>query len=184
MVVICMLRGVNLGPYHRIKMDALRTLCESSGLTGVQTYVQSGNVVFHTKERNLIKLAKRIEDGIEKQFGFRPAVVLRTTAELRQVVARNPFGKRKGIEPAKLLVDFLAIEPDQHAGEELEKIKADPEELHLDGRELYIYFPNGMGRSKLPWARIDRAVKTSGTGRNWNTVTKLFEMAEKMEGTS
>jgi len=111
----------------------------------VQTYVQSGNVVFQTKERNLIKLANLIEDAIEKQFGFRPAVILRTTAELRQVVARNPFAKRKGIEPGKLLVDFLAIDPDKQAPEEIKKIEVAPEELHLNDRELYIYIPQRPG---------------------------------------
>jgi uncharacterized protein (DUF1697 family) len=181
MVAISMLRGVNLGSHHRIRMDVLRAVYESLGLRAVQTYVQSGNVIFQTKDRNLVKLAQQIADGIEKEFGFRPAVIVRTSAELRQVIVANPFAKRKGIEPSKLLVTFLAMEPSPAAGEELGKIKADPEELHLVGREIYIYFPNGMGRSKLPWARIDKAVKTSGTGRNWNTVTKLLDMAEKLE---
>lgn len=181
MVAVSMLRGINVGAHHRIKMDALRAVYGSLGLTAVQTYVQSGNVVFRTKDRNLIKLAQQLEDGIEEEFGFRPAVVLRTTAELRQVIVANPFAKREGIEPNKLLVTFLAVEPSPAGCQELAKIKADAEELHLVGREIYIYFPNGMGRSKLPWARIDQAVKTSGTGRNWNTVTKLLEMAENLE---
>jgi uncharacterized protein (DUF1697 family) len=181
MVVISMLRGINVGGHHLIKMDALRALYESLGLRPVQTYVQSGNVIFRTKDRNLAKLAKRIEDAIEKKFRFRPAVVLRTIAELRQAIGNNPFAERDGIEPNRLLVNFLAADPDSSAHANLQLIKADPEELCLNGRQLYIYFPNGIGRSKLPWAKIDKALKTFATGRNWNSVMKLLELAEKMD---
>ena len=179
MVVIALLRGVNVGGHNKIKMDVLKSLCEKLGLTGVRTYVQSGNAVFSTKEKekDLQKLAERIEDAIEHEGGFRPSVILRTAAELQDVIARNPFRDREGIEPAKLVVTFLASSPSTEACAKIRGIKADPEELHLDGRELYIYFPSGMGRTKLPLAAIDRAFKIAGTGRNWNTVTRLLAMA-------
>lgn len=180
-VVISMLRGVNLVRHNRIKMDALRALYESLGLRDPQSYIQSGNVVFGTKERDLVRLGKRIEDAIERKFGFRPDVVLRTASELRDAIRRNPFATRRGIDPSKLLVTFLAGEPDPEASEKILRIKAEPEELRLDGRELYIYFPNGMARPKLSWTAIAKALKTSGTGRNWNTVRTLLEIAEKME---
>jgi uncharacterized protein (DUF1697 family) len=180
-VIISMLRGVNVGGHNKIKMDVLRGLYESLGLRDVQTYVQSGNVVFRAKERNLATLGNKIENAIERSFGFRPVVVLRTPAELRDVIARNPFAKRSGIEPGKLLVTFLASHPAAETLEQVLKIKADPEEIHVDGREVYIYFPNGMGRPKLSWVTVEKKLKTSGTGRNWNSVTKLLEMAEKLE---
>jgi uncharacterized protein (DUF1697 family) len=183
-VVISMLRGVNVGGHNKIKMDALKALCLSLKLEDPQTYVQSGNVIFRTGEKDLAKLARRIQDAIEKTFGFRPGVVLRTTAELREVIARNPFAKRSGIEPGKLLVNFLAAHPDQQAREKALAIKTGPDELHLIGREVYIYFPDGQGRSKLPWATIERALGTFGTGRNWNSVTKILEIAEKLESSS
>jgi len=180
-VIICMLRGVNVGGRNMIKMDALKALCVSLKLKDPQTYVQSGNVIFSSGEKDLPKLAKRIQDAIEKSHGFRPGVVLRTAGELREVVVRNPFAKRSGIEPGKLLVNFLASDPGKDAREKALAIKVGPEELHLVGREAYIYFPNGQGRSRLPWAAIERALGTSGTGRNWNSVTKMLEMAEKMD---
>src|ERR1035438_5456229 len=93
-VITTMLRGVDVGAHNRIKMDALRALYESLGLRDPQTYVQSGNVVFSTDKRDLVALAKRIEDAIERGFGFRPPVILRTSCELRDVIARNPFTKR------------------------------------------------------------------------------------------
>jgi len=180
-VVISMLRGVNVGSHGRIKMDALRALYESLGLRDPQTYIQSGNVVFRTEERDLVRLGKRIEDAIERKFGFRPDVVLRTCSEMRDAIRRNPFATRRGIDPSKLLITFLAGDPDPEARSKVLRIKAEPEELRIDGRELYIYFPNGMARPKLSWAAIVKTLKTSGTGRNWNTVRKLLEIAEKME---
>src|SRR5204862_6249644 len=140
-VIISMLRGVNVGGHNLIKMDALRALYESLGLQDPQTYVQSGNVIFKTKERDLARLARQIENEIERRFGFRPGVILRTSSDLRDVIKKNPFAHRD-LDPSKLLVTFLATDP--------VRIKPDPEELRIAGRELYIYFPNGIGRSKLP----------------------------------
>src|SRR6266704_5734598 len=180
-VIISMLRGVNVGGHNKIKMEALRALYESMKLRDAQTYVQSGNVIFRTDERDIARLAKRIEDGIERNFGFRPNVILRTAAEMREVVVRNPFAKRRGIEPSKFLVSFLASDPGEEAREKVRQTKCDPEELRIEGRELYIYFPNGMGRSKLSLAKLEKTLKTPGTGRNWNSVTKMLEMAEKLE---
>ena len=180
-VVIALLRAVNVGSHNLIKMDALRTLCASLKLKDVQTYVQSGNVVFRTREEDLQRLAARIEKAIERSFGFRPDVVLRTKSEISEVIGRNPFSTRGDIGPAKLLVMFLAGDPGEDARQRVLQIKTDPEELHLHGRQLYIYFPDGMGRSKLQVGAIEKALKTPGTCRNWNTVNRLFEMAEKLE---
>ena len=179
-VIIALLRGVNLAGHHKIRMEDLRALCESLGLHNVQTYVQSGNVVFRTDERNLAKLAQRIEDAIEKKAGFRSSVILRTSSELIDVIARNPFATRRGLEPGKLIVTFLPAAPSPDIRDAVLKLKTNPEEVRLDGRELYTYFPDGMGRSKLVPV-MERILKKSGTGRNWNTVTKLLEMAEALK---
>jgi uncharacterized protein (DUF1697 family) len=180
-VVVSMLRGVNLVRHNRIKMDALRSLYETLGLHEPQSYIQSGNVVFKTEKRNIVLVTKQIQGAIESEFGFRPAVIARTTAEMREVVARNPFGGRSNIEPSKLLVTFLMSDPGEAAREKVRAIKTNPEELRIEGREMYVYFPNGMGRSKLPFAAIDKALKIPVTARNWNSVLKLLEMAERME---
>jgi uncharacterized protein (DUF1697 family) len=124
-IVVSMLRAVNLGPRNRIKMEALRALYESLELEQPQTYVQSGNVVFKARERNLVRLASKIESGIERSFGFHSDVILRTCSELRSVVARNPFAARDGIDPSKLLVHFLARDPGPEARDIVLKINAD-----------------------------------------------------------
>lgn len=179
-VIIAMLRAVNVGK-RQIKMEDLRTLCTSLKFRDPQTYVQSGNIVFSTDQNDLTKVAKCLEDAIEKKYGFRSEAILRTPAELREVIAKNPFAEREGIEPSKLLVTFHVHDPGKAARDQVLAIQADTEELHFIGRELYIYFPNGMGRTKLPLAKMQKIVKTLGTARNWNSVTNLLEMAEKLE---
>ena len=178
--IISLLRAVNVTGYNRVKMDALRELYESLGLSGAQTYIQSGNVVFRTEAKDLARLQKRIEDAIEKSCGFRTGVVLRSSAELKDIIRRNPFAKRSGIEPNRLVVSFLTGAPAPESKQRIAQIKVGPEELVLDGRELYIYYGGGIGSSKLTPAVIERALKVSGTARNWNTITKLLEMAENL----
>ena len=180
-VVISLLRAVNLGGYNKIKMEALRALYESLGLRDVQTYVQSGNVIFRTKERDLPRLSRLIGEGIANKFGFRIDVILRTPADLRGLIARNPFAKRRGVDPSRLLVTFLAGESDAEARERVSKLDTQPDELYVDDREFYIYFLGSMARPKISWMAIAKMLKTTGTGRNWNTVRKLLEMAEKLE---
>lgn len=180
-VLISMLRGVNLGPHNRIKMDALRAMYASLGLEDARTYVQSGNVIFRTKEKNTQKLATNIQDAIEKKFKCRPAVILRTTDELRRTIAASPFSGRRNLEPGKILVTFLADAPPADATSKLDAFKSYPEEVHLNGREMFIYFPNGAGRSKLPWSQVEKFLKVTGTARNWNTVLAMLEIAEELE---
>jgi len=176
-VWVSMLRGINLGK-RRVKMEELRALYESLGFTKVETYVQSGNVVFRAARAGT-KMAATIEEAIEKRFGFQAASVLRTGAELRATIAANPFAAREGIDGAKLLVWFLAADPGEEARRKARAIAAAaPEEVVLAERELYIYFPNGMARPKLSMTAMERAIRVQGTGRNWNTVRKLAEMAE------
>jgi uncharacterized protein (DUF1697 family) len=180
-VLISMLRGVNVGGHNKIKMDALRALYESLKFEDPRTYVQSGNIIFRTKEKNSAALARKIQSAIERKFGFRPEVILRTVDELRKAIAATPFADRPALEPGKILVTFLAGDPGPEAHVALGGLLGFPEELHLRGRELYIYFPDGAGKSKLPWSRIAKLLQTEGTARNWNSVTKLLEMAEAME---
>jgi uncharacterized protein (DUF1697 family) len=180
-VIISMLRGVNVGGHNKIKMDQLRAVYESLGFRDAQTYIQSGNVVCRADKRDVATAGTRIEKGIERSFGFRPSVIVRSAPELREVIVRNPFAKRSGIDGSRLLVAFLASSPGADALDKVLKIKCEPEELRVSGREIFIYFPNGMARPTLPLATVERTLKISFTGRNWNTVRKLLEMAEALE---
>jgi uncharacterized protein (DUF1697 family) len=179
--IIAMLRGVNVGGHNPISMQALRAFCGTLELRDAQTYVQSGNVVFRSKERNLNALAKRFEDAFEKTFGFRAPLVLRTAGEMQTVIANNPFAMRKEIEPGKLHAIFLTEELGPEARKQLEAVKVGPEEIKSGSREVYVYYPTGMGKSKLP-PLLDRILKKAGTARNWNSVTALLGMADNLEG--
>jgi uncharacterized protein (DUF1697 family) len=176
---ICLIRGVNVGGNKLLKMDALRALCESiAGITGVKTYLQSGNVVFHSSlDRGV--LAKRIEDGIRKATGFEAKVILRTASEMRDVIAANPFKMGPQREPKAFLVAFLGDEIGNDARALLSKLKIDSEELHFGNRELYLYLPDGIAGSKLSNALTEKKLGVNVTARNWNTVNALFELAER-----
>jgi uncharacterized protein (DUF1697 family) len=180
-VLISLLRGVNVGGNRKVKMDDLRSLYESLGFTNVQTYINSGNVLFSAAARDPARLRKRIEDAIESACGFRSDVILRTSADLRDVIARNPFAARPGLEANRFAIHFLAADPSAEARQRVLAINAAPEELHIHGRELYIYYTNGMARPKLSLPGVEKTLGILGTSRNWNTVRKLLEMAEKMK---
>jgi uncharacterized protein (DUF1697 family) len=180
--IIAMLRGVNVGGHHKLKMDVLRALCASLKFDCAQTLLQSGNVVFISSTRNLDQISNLLETAIEKKLGFRPAVILRTVPELRSVIAKSPFAKRSGLDPGRLVVSFLAAATTPSARKALLAMDIAPEELHAHERELHIYFPNGQGRPRLSWALVDKILnKMPLTTRNWNTVTKLLEIAESLE---
>jgi len=181
-VVIAMLRGVNVGGHQKVSMETLRTLCSGLGLRGVQTYIQSGNVVFHDDSGDAVGLAVKLEDAIEKKFGFRVGVVVRTLAEMRKVIANNPFEGRAEVEPNRLLAVFLASTPSRQTREQILGVPCAPEELRMKGREMYIYYPNGMARPAIPLARIEKMLGCASTGRNWNTVNKLLSMGEVLAG--
>lgn len=176
-----MLRGVNVVGRNKIKMDTLRAVYESLKFEDPRTFIQSGNVIFRSKGKNSPALVKRIQDAIEGELGFRPAVIVRTPDELRRAIAATPFPSHRNLHPSKILVTFLAGEPGPEAQATLRGLKGYPEELHLKGRELYIYFPNGAGQTKLPWSSVEKLLKVTGTARNWNSVTKILAIAEEME---
>ena len=176
---ISMLRGVNVGGHRPVKMAELVDLYRSLGLKEPRSYIQSGNVIFGSAAKDAAALPRRIEQAIEKKFGIHSDVILRTADEINDVVTRNPFAGRLDVAPNKLQVIFLSCEPDAQCAGRVASLPSEPEELHLLGRELFIHFPNGFGKSKLTQSALDRAVGVPGTARNWNTVQKLLELAKR-----
>lgn len=163
------LRGINLGASTTVKMAPLRELCESLGMKNVRTYIQSGNIVFDSNRDE----AARLTDAIAKQFNVKTFTVIRTREDLEQLTAANPFLAH---DPRKVVVSFLTAAPTAEAIAEVQAMNIAPEELVFHGRDLFIYFPNGQGVSKLPMAKIERTLKVSGTGRNWNTVQAVLAL--------
>jgi uncharacterized protein (DUF1697 family) len=172
---IALLRGINIGPRQRVKMPELRALIEGLGYTDVETLVQSGNVVF-TARAKPATLEKQLEEEIEAQLGVDPKVVVRTRDELAAAIEANPFEVPSN--PKDLHVTFLSGEPDAAAREALEAADFGADRLAFRGREIYIAYDNGMGRSELAKQLTRAKLGVAATDRNWNTVTKLLEMCD------
>jgi uncharacterized protein (DUF1697 family) len=182
-VYVSMLRAVNVGGSSRIKMDALQRVYESLGLADVRTLLQSGNVVFRSNLTDRPQLVKRIMQELERQLGLQIEVIVRTLAEVAGIVERGPVLSPRA-DPSKLLVMFLSSVPNAAAQAALlkwHKSKEMPEMLELRGPEIYLYYPDGVGRSKLTNAVIENKLDTAGTARNWNTLVKLVETGRALE---
>jgi uncharacterized protein (DUF1697 family) len=176
---VSLFRGINVGGHQAVPMNGLKELHEALGLKDVVTYIQSGNVVFSSDDADLAQLPRQIEDGFAQKFGFRVKVMVRTSAELQDIIDNNPFQDQTMKEPKRMLVLFLATHPESTAMEDLQKAYVGPEELCLIGQELYTYYPNGIGRSKLSLTLIEKKLKTIGTGRNWNTILQLQKLIQR-----
>jgi uncharacterized protein (DUF1697 family) len=176
---VSLLRGINVGGNRKIRMDDLKELYESLGFKDVIPYIQSGNVVFHSDEADVTRLRRHIEDGIEKQFSFQVEVIVRTSAEISEIIETNPFRDQESKESKWVVVLFLAALPEDSAQEDLLKSYVGPEELFITGKELYIYYTNGIGRSKLSLSLIEKKLKTVGTARNWNTILQLQKLLQR-----
>lgn len=170
---VALLRGINLGARNKISMAGLRELFAGLGAEDVTTYVQSGNVVFKAAIPAR-ELAGAIETEIKRDLSLDVAVLLRTRTELAAIVERNPFG---GSEAKELHVTFLADRPQAARAAQLDPQRSHPDEFRVVGREVYLRCPNGYGRSKLTNAYFEKQLALVATTRNWNTVTKLAELA-------
>ena len=171
---VALLRGVNVGAHNRIKMPALTSLCRELGYTDVVTYIQSGNVVFGSTARRAAAVERAMVTGIEREFGLKITVLVRTKDELARVARGNPFPKA---EPNRLHVAFLDAKPATARVRVLEAFDAAPDEVRVRGREAYLHTPGGYGNSKLSGAFIEKELQVAATARNWNTVAKLLALA-------
>ena len=175
---VSLFRGINVGGNKSVRMDALKELHESLGLQRVETYIQSGNVVFTSDDAIPSQLSRQIEEAFEHKFGFLSKVMVRTAEQFNVIIENSPFKDQPMKESKWVVVMFLASDPINTALEDIQKTYSGPEELHIIGQEVYIYYPEGIGRSKLTNTFLEKKLKTMGTARNWNTVLKLQKMME------
>ena len=179
-VFAALLRAVNVGGTGTLKMADLKALCDEIGFGDVRTLLQSGNVVFAAMGTDMV-VAKKLADAIQKAHGFRPAIAVRTAAEIADAMKRNPFKAETKKDPRFVIVGFPADAPTAGAAARIAAVKgAAGERLSLSGRELFVHYPEGQGRSKVTNAVLERALGVPVTVRNWNTVTKLSAMLEGM----
>ncbi|WML32997.1 DUF1697 domain-containing protein [Clostridium sp. OS1-26] len=183
-IYIALLRGINVGGKNIIKMADLKQMFEAMGFCEVKTYIQSGNVLFKSDEDEEL-LRKKIEHEIEVTFGFSVVVILRTAAELEQIIENCPFSEdaileaESSAEGESLYVALLPHTPSQEKIEHLMAYKSENEECQIKGREVFLLFRHSIRKSKL--ANNLHKLDVPATVRNWKTIKKLVVLAKAME---
>lgn len=181
---LALIRGINVGGRKTVAMAELRELAATLGLLDARSLQLAGNLVFRSGARNDAALERLLESAIAKRFHLDADVFVRTAADWKDVVARNPFHDEAARDPGRLLVMFLKSVPQAGDVKALRAAIAGPEIVQARGRHAYIVYPDGIGRSRLTHAIIESKLKTRGTGRNWNTVLSLGALAGLMEMSS
>lgn len=166
-----LLRAVNVGG-RKVAMKELRAAAEALGFSDVRTLIASGNLVFETGKTAPAKLETKLETAIQETFGLFSEVMIRTPAELADIIQHNPFPGEAATAPSSLVAILFKTDIDVAAVMTYLKTYPGPERVRLDGRTAYVFYPEGQGRSKLKFP----ARSGVGTARNWNTVLKLAEM--------
>jgi uncharacterized protein (DUF1697 family) len=175
---VALLRGVNVGGRKMVAMADLRDVLTALGFAGARTVLQSGNLVFRARARAGAALERQLETEIRQRLMLETAVVVRSGEEVRRVIARNPFRAQADRTPGTLLVAFLKVPPRAAALDALRAAITGPETVQAHGRELYVVYPNGVGRSRLTHALIEAKLGVRATARNWNTVRRLAALAD------
>jgi uncharacterized protein (DUF1697 family) len=171
-----MLRGINVSGQKKIIMKDLAALYESQGLTQVNTYIQSGNVVFHASVTKQVTLAKKISGAINSAYGFEVVVFVRDREQMAKTLKKNPFLDLKDVDISKLYVTFLEQAPEKGLVKKLEAVDAGVDRCKVIGNDVYLYCPGGSGKSRLSNNFIEKQLQLDGTTRNWKTVNVLHEM--------
>jgi uncharacterized protein (DUF1697 family) len=177
---ISFLRGINMTGHNSIKMTDLAALFINLGYKDVETYIQSGNVIFSdVQDLSLPVLSEEIEKAILEKFSYNVPVMIRTVYDLNDLLSANPFLKIENFDPSKMAVLFLHDEPSHIQVQKVAEVNYPPDEFRVVGREIFIYCPNGFGRTKLYTNFFEKKMGVIGTGRNWRTITTILNIAEK-----
>jgi uncharacterized protein (DUF1697 family) len=173
-----LLRGINVGGNKKVPMADLRAMTAKLGFDDPKTLLQSGNLVFSAKSQPAAKLELLLEAATKKHIGVECSFLLRTADEWKRIMAANPFGAAAKSDPSHLAVTFCRDIPTAPALEALRAQARGAEDFAAVGRELFVWFPDGMGESKLALALSKNRLGTICTARNWNTVTKVGALLE------
>lgn len=173
---IALLRGINVGGKNKLPMANLRAIFESLGCESVQTYIQSGNVLFNAKPALIKTLADNVSKQIKSELNLTVPVILRTANQLKKTIDACPFADRANADRL-VHIFFLADRPTQAQLKSFNPPLAKGEQLEIIGNELHLHLPNGIAKTKLTNASLDRALKTTTTARNWRTTNKLLKLA-------
>jgi uncharacterized protein (DUF1697 family) len=173
---VALLRGVNVGGSSKLSMTDLRELLASLGHADVKTHLQSGNALFTSERNEPSELAQEMEDRLTRDLGLETKVLIRTPEELAAVVEGNPFPGAVAT-PTRLHVSFLSAQPDGKQVAAIDPRQFEPDQFRVGDRAVYLWLPDGAYATKLSNAFWERRLGVIATTRNWNTVTKLWSLA-------
>lgn len=172
------LRGINVGGNNKLPMKELRALFEEEGGVDVASYIQSGNILFDGTAAAAKTMGARIAARIEEEFGFTSPVIVRSAAAIKKIATKHPMGNAAA-EPKAFSVGFLQKKPTAAQVKAMEVDRFLPDRWTVVGSDVYLHYPNGVARSKLTNAYLDRALSTVSTVRNWNTLTKMAALCDE-----
>jgi len=174
---IAFFRGINVGGKNRLPMKDLVALLEGIGAQEIRTYIQSGNAVFLSSEKNPSQLSKQLAAEVKKRHGFEPCVLILELAAINRAIAKNPFPEAE-TDPGSLHLGFLASTPKNPDLEKLDSLRTESERFHLIDNVFYLHAPEGVGKSRLA-ASAEKLLGVPMTDRNWRTVCKVRDLAEE-----
>lgn len=177
---IAILRGINVSGQKKINMKELKSSFEEAGYEKVLTYIQSGNIVFNSSEKDPQQLEKVIEKMILDKFQFIVPVIIRTAEQLKSIIKKNPFLAEKNLDEAKLYFTLLAESPSPENLKKLNDYQSEPDKFEIASTVVYVYCPNGYGVTKLNNNFFENKLKVNATTRNLNTLAKLIDLAENL----
>ncbi len=176
---ISILRGINSGGYRIVQMDALRSLYAKLGYSNVQSYIQSGNVIFQREKASHPIIENEISGSISKEFGFDVSVIIIECEELKQLISDNPLLKDETKDSSKIHVTFLSGIPEKGKFDAIKGGNYQNDEFHLVNKAVYLYCPNGYGKTKLTTGFLENKLKVMATCRNWKTTVELLKMGKE-----
>jgi uncharacterized protein (DUF1697 family) len=165
--------------HNTVKTKDLAEMFADLGYPDAKIFIQSGNIIFRSKEERH-KLSVQIEGAISEKFSFDIDVMLRTVEEVKALATRNPYLNEEKFNPARMGVVFLKSVPGKESVARMDSISFPPDKFMIDKQEIFLFCPDGFGRSKLNTNFFERKLGVPGTARNWKTINSILELAEKM----
>lgn len=176
---ISILRGVNVGGSKKIKMDLLRQMFVDMGFSLVQSYIQSGNLIFQSNDVDKKLLEEKIANGILTNFGYKVPVIVLKAEEMKNIIQKNPFIGEETKDVSFLHVTFLSSIPEKTSLDNLKTANYGVDEFELIEKAIYLYCPAGYGNTKLTNSFFENKLKLTATTRNWKTVNELASMSNQ-----
>lgn len=175
---IALLRGINVSGQKKIRMLDLKAHLGELGWVGIQTYIQSGNILFKCPENNKVEIADEIKLKIKDKYGFDVPVMVLEPKDLLYIIQNHPFSRDPHAIIERLAVTFLFEIPAQERTKKIEAMRQPNEHFLLDGKFIFLYYPDGFGRAVTTNNVFEKVLDTQATTRNWKTINKLYELSQ------